>query len=691
MSNLWTWLTKPAVNIGVPPKRDEFCAIRKGTDRQPKCKGCCRIEALIRYCNEHLSSESRSRPVCFHNSYSELNICAAKCATCRIIRRGFLLNQATTRTAEELGAHALQVPVWVTMETGRLRVSLRRDETSFCPLYRQVELVLCQSNDVGVRALPILPSDGRVCAQIQGWARACESHPQCGNLNWSRKNPTRLLRLLSDTHIQIVDARHIDFVQYVALSYCWGSSQVIDASTVEENIAERKKPFPITDLRKTIQHAIVLVRKIGIHFLWVDSACIIQDSQDDWEREAMLMAEVYSNAYFTLCTILAEDADAALIRPRDAWTYPAELCHLGGQCLSITSLSLNELKQLAAYSTRAWTLQEEKLSPRILYWTPQRMYWSCATQELTESSQLQGQRLLTGETSSTTQAFLRACFDGANLHPFWKDVVEDYTKRSLTNPKDRFPAISGLAVKYHSSDNEYLAGLWQQTIAKDLAWRLEFPVPHSRLEERTRSIPSWSWASLPLRIPVKMSRNWDGCKSFGFIGSQSQIEDPAAIREKGGVSFEDTAHTDITKGAQVSAIIVRGRMRPLLRPDYERVSWSDVVSPTGSDETFSFERLVDRHVYCLEPSRSQILVYEPHRREIVYQLDYTTDDEQLISQIDHFNCLELGAGCVLLVKRCEGDATANDSIGFYRRVGISMGLVRPDFFNNAVTEECCLL
>ncbi|KAI3337149.1 heterokaryon incompatibility protein-domain-containing protein [Xylariaceae sp. AK1471] len=687
MSNFWTWLTKPATGPGSPFERDGFCAIRTDMDRWPKCKGCRRIEALIRYCDEHLPRGSRSRPVCFHNSYHELDFCAEKCATCRVIRRGFLLNQATTTQVEELGAHAHQVPVWATMEKGRLRVSLQGDEGSFCPLNKQVELLLGPPDGVEVRALPTLVSEDRVCAEIQGWARACESHPQCGNLNWSRKNPTRLIRILSDSHIQIVDSRHIDFVQYVALSYCWGSSEGADTRTVKANIVQRKKPFPTADLRKSIQHAIVLTRRIGLHFIWVDSACIVQDSNDDWAREAMLMAEVYSNAYFTMCSVSAEHADAALIRPRDAWTYPVELCYLAGQRLSIISLPLNELKRLATYSTRAWTLQEERLSPRILYWTPQRMYWSCTTQRFTESSQLQ-RRLITGEAPDTTQAFLRASRDGIHLHPYWKDVVEDYTERSLTNPEDRFPALSGLAARYQlpRGSNEYLAGLWQQTIAEDLAWHAEVPSSCNRLEERARGIPSWSWASLPICIPAKMSRNWQGCDSFSFIGSRSQLSDFAEIRRIDSDAPKDIGLAEIRKGAQVTAITVRARMRPLLRAGHERRSWSDVKSRMGTDEMFTFERFVDRHIYCLEPSRWQVLVYEPRRREIVYQLDYLIDDEQLMSRIDGFQCLELGQHSMLLVERCRGGATADDSIESYQRVGISIGLSRPDFFNDAATK-----
>ncbi len=157
------------------------------------------------------------------------------------------------------------------------------------------------------------------------------------------------------------------------------------------------------------------------------------------------------------------------------------------------------------------------------------------------------------------------------------------------------------------------------------------------------------------------------------------MEELAADRKIGRHPLRDIGLTDITKGAQVTAIIVRARMRPLLRPGHEERSWSDVVSRTGPDGTFSFEHLVDRHVYCLEPSRSQVVVYEPQRREVVYQLDHVIDNKQLMSQIGGFQCLELGAHCMLLVERQKGEMTANDSRGSYKRVGISIGSIRPDF------------
>jgi hypothetical protein len=41
-------------------------------------------------------------------------------------------------------------------------------------------------------------------------------------------------------------------------------------------------------------------RSLSVRYLWIDSLCIIQDSKEDWAREAANMAYVYSNSYLTI-------------------------------------------------------------------------------------------------------------------------------------------------------------------------------------------------------------------------------------------------------------------------------------------------------------------------------------------------------------------------------------------------------
>lgn len=122
----------------------------------------------------------------------------------------------------------------------------------------------------------------------------------------------------------------IGLVNYVALSYCWGSLEDVaikHGRTTVDNLATRKaQPFSTTELPATIRDAVTLTRGCGLRYIWVDSVCIIQENTDDWLAEAHQMHEVYANAHFTLCAVSVDTASAGLLHARDAWKYRLERC-----------------------------------------------------------------------------------------------------------------------------------------------------------------------------------------------------------------------------------------------------------------------------------------------------------------------------------------------------------------------------
>jgi len=67
---------------------------------------------------------------------------------------------------------------------------------------------------------------------------------------------------------------------YATLSHCWGGS--IPAMTTLCNYAERQRSIPFLSLPRQFQDAIVVTRQLGLRYIWIDSLCIIQDSQQDW-------------------------------------------------------------------------------------------------------------------------------------------------------------------------------------------------------------------------------------------------------------------------------------------------------------------------------------------------------------------------------------------------------------------------
>jgi Heterokaryon incompatibility protein (HET) len=99
---------------------------------------------------------------------------------------------------------------------------------------------------------------------------------------------------------------------YCALSYCRGDRTNNFGITTTENISKRINGFLATDLLQTLQDTIVLCKRLGISYLWVDSICIVQDDLKDWEVESSLMDEIYGNALFRLIVTASNHANKRL-------------------------------------------------------------------------------------------------------------------------------------------------------------------------------------------------------------------------------------------------------------------------------------------------------------------------------------------------------------------------------------------
>ena len=97
---------------------------------------------------------------------------------------------------------------------------------------------------------------------------------------------------------------------YVALSHAWGGAQPFRLMT--ENKPLLIRAIRIDDLPRTYRDAIIVTAMLGYSWIWIDSMCIIQDSQKDWEAEALLMGTVYSNCALNLAALDAPNCHQGL-------------------------------------------------------------------------------------------------------------------------------------------------------------------------------------------------------------------------------------------------------------------------------------------------------------------------------------------------------------------------------------------
>ena len=302
---------------------------------------------------------------------------------------------------------------------------------------------------------------------------------------------------------------------YAALSYCWGKVNT-DHVLTKATLPSKQKEVAIFGLPQTLQDAIQITRNLQIRYLWTDALCIIQDSVEDWEIEAARMGDVYSNALVTIAAGAASSCTQGIFAKRDiqsngrnprlAFRGPDR--SLGNVFLRRQPCSLRYEEE--PLKTRGWTLQERLLSPRVLYYGVNQLIWECKTeatsegvaffQEDSEHATRTGNPLL--DPSSTSQANRG---DFQHSFYYWCILIEDFTRRQLTVPSDRLPALSGLANRIHATLGAdcYLAGIWATDLPYALLWDCigYSDMRGSRIPD-TRT-PSWSWASV--NCPVRYS------------------------------------------------------------------------------------------------------------------------------------------------------------------------------------------
>ncbi|KAH9228212.1 hypothetical protein K456DRAFT_1774835 [Colletotrichum gloeosporioides 23] len=339
----------------------------------------------------------------------------------------------------------------------------------------------------------------RECTSRQ--TRKCKAHPGQTE-GWL---PSRLIDIGShgDTQWKLLitstDAILSESLLYLTLSYRWGDD-------VQHEL--------LTSLPKTFQDTVIVARRLGIRYIWIDCLCIIQDSRDDWEAEAPEMRHVYASAACNIATSASDDADGGLFRSRDGrdirpGLVTSTLASGHPETFYIFDKSYWDRHLLGgSLHRRGWVFQERFLGPRQLYFTQHQVLWECLEEHKCEgfprgiplhTSFKDTERLLKpfeerkqlDKTQKQGVDDHVMAFDALEL---WRDLVTAYSQCRFTRPEDKLYAFSGIAKLFQKvTGDRYLAGLWRSRVLHLLNWTVFTPRP--RLPSQYRA-PSWSWASV---------------------------------------------------------------------------------------------------------------------------------------------------------------------------------------------------
>lgn len=221
---------------------------------------------------------------------------------------------------------------------------------------------------------------------MRHWIDDCvENHEECQK-NHPALCPIRLLDLIrfrssGDIVLVELDEDPSERIPYTTLSHCWGTPTSGPFTTTLANLASRKECISFDDFPLTFQDAVTTTRKLNIAYLWIDSLCIIQDSPNDWAKEAARMAIVYAGSICTLSALGSEDSNGGFFRVAEKETNGVLRYDLsiGTQRIRVFPHEPKTWDLAGPLMDRAWTLQERALSRRILHFSRDALLWECKT------------------------------------------------------------------------------------------------------------------------------------------------------------------------------------------------------------------------------------------------------------------------------------------------------------------------
>ena len=253
--------------------------------------------------------------------------------------------------------------------------------------------LICLGFDLPWAAAELGRSTGSsACISLaKGWLRKCElHHHHCHALETSKSIlPTRLIYVgdsvnSSELRLQTTSQNEAG-IKYLALSHCWGG--LIECMLTSENYDRLLNHINWEELPSNFQDAVSFTRQVGFAYLWIDSLCIMQDSQMDWELQAQKMSSVYAQAFCTISSCGSSNSDGGCFHDRNPLSYfRCNLLSQGRNSLSVTAKQL--AKKCGTFtaevnsgplSRRAWAFQERLLSRRIVHFGVTMLFFECNT------------------------------------------------------------------------------------------------------------------------------------------------------------------------------------------------------------------------------------------------------------------------------------------------------------------------
>jgi hypothetical protein len=336
-------------------------------------------------------------------------------------------------------------------------------------------------------------------------ADCVSNHPQCiedCDPDWL---PTRLIDVGSPCSQQnprlvitseLSSTKRGQTPRYLALSHIWGKSAFLRLTSA--NIEQLKRCIPTVGLSQTFRDAIVVSHRVGVHYLWIDSLCIQQDSLEDWRIESAMMGSVYKNSLLTIAASEAIAPDQGLFKERETQLFtPFKLSFYIGSYKHQAVCNYDPWNLVcmgSPLSQRGWATQERLLSSRTVHFaTP--TFWECREVVACEVYPI-GRKYGDGHMLNKIWSLSPSMSEEDRVLSHWESTVATYSCGKLTRSEDKLVAVSGIAKLFASMlQDDYLAGLWRRSLLRGLMWGVQ---QHGRNVHEAERVPVYRGTNRPI-------------------------------------------------------------------------------------------------------------------------------------------------------------------------------------------------
>lgn len=377
---------------------------------------------------------------------------------------------------------------------------------------------------------------------VKSWLHRCRDHTHTAEaqklMNFELFNCREGFRLIDVEEERLVLVKQR--CAFAALSYVWGQlptvlypgdpadgQQPILLTTMDNldrlsapqglsasSIAEMKGP----KLPQTVQDTMAFCRNVGLRHLWIDTLCIVQDDKTDKDYMIQSMDDVYGHAAVTLIAAAGADADSGLRgvshrtgRPINPFTIIDDGIT---EHLSLCPPSLGEQVRASVWNTRGWTFQEQALSQRCLYFTPEELYFNCIELQWREAYDLEDvdpelelrvrtgppwwNRKLRKDLDPTPYHYLGELTRTLTLKDY-QAAVQDYSRKRLSFADDVLVAFEGVFNRFTKTaafgklSLHQTQGIPVNHLHQALLW---FPSEEAQKRKPTKpdvSFSTWTW------------------------------------------------------------------------------------------------------------------------------------------------------------------------------------------------------